>query len=152
MKKINIFTLLSFFVISLGSIVSVHANRGPAINEFQEIDMEHEWKDANKTGFDFNQKKPEDTSAATTKKTAKSRYPANSKYDPSQSTGYYIGPLIFLLALPLTFWILISKKIKSDETEQQQGKFFNKTIQFKPYQTDYQKNDDNDDEHYPKAS
>ena len=133
-----------------GFSVSVEANRGPAINEFQEIDMEQEWKDANKTGFDFNQQKPSNT--VTTNKNTKARYPANSKYDPSQSTSYYIGPLIFLLALPLTFWILISKKIKSDESEQNQGKFFNKTIQFKPYQTDYQKNDDNDDEQYPKAS
>lgn len=151
MKKINIFLLFTLFTITLGTIGTAYANRGPAINEFQEIDMEQEWKDSNKTGFDFDQKKPVSESA-TAPKTAKSRYPANSKYDPSQSSGYYIGPLIFLLALPLTFWILISKKIKSDENEQHQGKFFNKTIQFKPYQTDYQKTDDNDDEHFPKAS
>lgn len=153
MKKINIIAILSFIVISIGSIAIANANRGPAINEFQEIDMEHEWKDASKTGFNFNQKNQAVPTASTNKK-MKSRYPANAKYDPSQSSGYYIGPLVFLLALPLTFWILISKKLKSDVADQQHGKFFSKTIQFKPYQTDYQKNDDaeNDDTHYPKAS
>lgn len=149
MKKI-IYIFL-FTICSLAFFGPLHANRGPAINEFQEIDMEQEWKDT-KAGFDFDQKKPESDSAKNTIN-PKSRYPANSKYDPSQSTSYYIGPLIFLLALPLAFWILISKKIKSDEQEQDQGKFFNKTIQFKPYKTDYQKNDDSDeDENFPKAS
>ncbi len=153
MKKLISALLFFTFIASVGLSKNTYANRAPSINEFQEIDMEQEWKDSDKKGFNFDQKKPVTTNQ-TASQPKKSRYPANSKYDASQSSGYYIGPIFFLLALPLAFWILMSKKLKSEAEDQHQSKFFNKTIQFKPYQTDYQKNDDDDDDisQIPKAS
>ncbi len=136
---ITVFTLTFFGFKIIGPI---EANRGPAVTPFQEVELEQNLQNT-KEGFNFNNQK-----------TVKaSRFPANKNFDQSTSPSYYLGPLLFLIALPLTFWIFVSKKLNSKDDENKEGKFFSKTYQFKPFQTEYQKNDDvDDDEDLPKAS
>lgn len=158
MKLLKLFSLFTFSLFLSASLFEVHASRGADLNQFQEIDMEGDLKDVSK-GYNFSNDTvaPKKEAAVTDRQVipppkAKGRYPANTNFDPSQTPAYYVGPLIFLLAIPLAFWILVSKKLTKDENVDQ-GKFYSKTIQFKPYQTDYQKNDDNDeDDQFPKAS
>ena len=157
MKILKLISFLTFSLLLSAMFSNVHASRGADLNQFQEIDMEGELKEISK-GYNFsNEPVPAKKSAVVTDKQVipppkvKGRYPANANFDPSQTPAYYVGPLIFLLAIPLAFWILVSKKLTKDE-KVDQGKFYSKTIQFKPYQTDYQKNDDNDeDDQFPKA-
>jgi hypothetical protein len=116
--------------------VSIEENR-PVIKEGQ---TEH--------GFDFADK----NSAAVALETK--RVPANiATKSTEHSTPYsYIGPMIFLFALPIALWIVISKKIKNTEVAEKLD-YYPKNFQFKPYKTEYQEQDFDDEDHnLPKAS
>lgn len=82
------------------------------------------------------------------------RVPANIKTkSEGASTPYsYIGPMIFLLALPFALWIVISKKMKVSDSSEKVD-YYPKTFQFKSHKSDYQETDDDEDNHHmPKAS
>ncbi|MDD4974325.1 MAG: hypothetical protein PHY93_08225 [Bacteriovorax sp.] len=115
--------------------VSIEGNR-PVIKAGQ---IEH--------GFDFAHKT--EAVASETK-----RIPANiTTKSSAPSTPYsYIGPMIFLLALPIALWIVISKKMKNTNVAEKLD-YYPKTFQFKPYKTEYQEQDIDDEDHdLPKAS
>ena len=102
-------------------------------------------------GFDFASRSP--AVSEVTHEEMK-RVPANIASKSSEhSTPYsYIGPMIFLLALPLALWIVVSKKMKGNEGNEKVD-YYSKTVQFKPYKTEYQETDiDDEDQNYPKAS
>ncbi len=149
MKAFSILMLLSMITYTLVHAENPSGSRGPAVENIQEIDIEADAKVTSNKGYAFGTDKPKVVQV--TKEIPKTRFPANENYDESKNGSFYIGPFLFLLVLPLTFWIVFSKKLKNNETET--GKYFSKTIQFKPFETEYQKNDDddNDDENYPKA-
>lgn len=141
-KKICGFLFAITFV-ALSGVVhgqpgSVH--RGPSVDPVVEVDIE----DAKKvdSGYDFAKKE------ATPK-----RIPANimSKTEATSPVSY-IGPIIFLIALPIALWIMVSKKFSKSAVEKSVG-YYPKTEQFNPYKTDYQKSaEDDDDVDFPKAS
>lgn len=142
-KKICAFLFAITFV-TLSGVVhgqpgSVH--RGPSVDPVVEVDIE----DAKKveSGYDFA--KPV---AATPK-----RVPANIMSKAEAATpSSYIGPIIFLIALPIALWIMVSKKFSKSPVEKSVG-YYPKTEQFKPYKTDYQQSaEDDDDVDFPKAS
>ncbi|AUN97117.1 hypothetical protein C0V70_03135 [Bacteriovorax stolpii] len=136
--------LFAFTFITLSSVVhgqpeSVH--RGPSVEPVVEVDIE----DAKKvdSGYDF----------AKNEAPAPKRFPANivAKADATAPSNY-VGPLIFLIALPIALWIMVSKKFSKKSDEKAVG-YYPKTQQFKPYKTDYQQNsEDDDDVDFPKAS
>ena len=138
--------------ISLSGLVHSNpenAHRGPSVNPIVEIDIEDVKKaNANKDeGFDFTPSKRLPASI-------KSRLPANivSKVESSSPTTL-IGPIIFLIALPIGLWIMVSKKFNKPTNEESAVGYFSKTHQFNPYKTDYQNtSEDDDDQDYPKAS
>ncbi len=141
MKK-SIYALTATIAfITLFNIGNLHANVGrtPSVEPIVEVDIE----DAkNEKGYNFNAAQ------------AKSRVPANivtkSESSPISS---YLGPLIFLLTLPIAIWMVISKKIKSNPPIEKTVDYFPKTQQFNPYKTDYQQSaEDDDDIDFPKAS
>jgi hypothetical protein len=117
--------------------VSIEENR-PVIKEGQ---AEH--------GFDFTDKEAFRAAPPET-----SRVPANiTTKTPVPSTPYsFIGPMIFLFALPIALWIVISKKMKNTDVAEKLD-YYPKTFQFKPYKTEYQEHDiDDEDQDLPKAS
>jgi hypothetical protein len=60
--------------------------------------------------------------------------------------------MIFLFALPIALWIVVSRKMKGNETPEKLD-YYSKTVQFKPFKTEYQKQDiDDEDQDLPKAS
>ena len=151
-KKICAF-IFSITLISLSGLV--HSNpentqRGPSVNPIVEIDIEDIKKaeSTNTSGFNF-------TSPQEVKAKFESRRPANivSKSEPNTPVSY-IGPIIFLFALPFGLWIMVSKKFSKKSSEENSVGYFPKTHQFNPYKTDYQESseDDDDDQDYPKAS
>lgn len=143
MKK-SLFSLIYFFsiIFSIASIQQVFAERTPAVGRFTEIDIENSPAPKNpEQGYPFTETK---------------RLPAGVTQKNQEKTSY-VGPFIFLLALPFSLWLLISKKLNSPfkNLHDEKNGFYPKTYQFKPYKTDYQKNDDVDndeDSDYPKAS
>lgn len=150
-KKICAF-IFTFAFISLSSVV--HSNpqnvqRGPSVDPIVEVDIEDVKRDQSvkDAGFNF-------APAQRLPATVKSRTPANivSKSEPNSPISY-IGPIIFLIALPFGLWIMVSKKFSKSSAEDKAVGYFPKTHQFNPYKTDYQKSsDDDDDIDYPKAS
>ncbi len=136
-----------------GSNSNIH--RGPSVEPIVEIDIEDAKSPANSAGFNF-----EDPAAVAEvapevapKAAPKSRVPANIVSKSSDNTtGSMIGPLIFLIALPIGLWIVISRKISSKE-DSKNVDYYPKTQQFKPFKTDYQNSaEDDDDVDFPKAS
>ena len=150
-KKICAF-IFTFAFISLSGVV--HSNpqnvqRGPSVDPIVEVDIEGVKRDQSvkDAGFNF-------APAQRFPATVKSRTPANiiSKSEPNSPISY-IGPIIFLIALPFGLWIMVSKKFSKSSAEDKSVGYFPKTHQFNPYKTDYQKSsDDDDDIDYPKAS
>lgn len=146
MKK-PLFSALYFLsLLSAGlTIRQAFAQRSPAVEPMIEVSIEDNKamaKDSSsERGFDFANK------TAVTK-----RIPANiANKSAGQNTPYsYIGPMIFLLALPFALWIVISKKMKSTDSLKKLD-YYPKTFQFKPYKTDYGEQD-LEDEDLPKAS
>ena len=150
-KKICAFIFTITFISLSGLVHSTpeHAHREPAVNQIVEIDIEDiKNSEVNKdSGFDFSltQRNP----AA-----LKSRIPANiiSKSEAS-STSSYIGPIIFLIALPFGLWIMVSRKFSKPSGEESTVGYFPKNHQFNPNKTDYQNtSEDDDDLDFPKAS
>lgn len=135
------------FTIALLTVSSVlyaepGVERSPSIEAPIEVDIQDAKKPGVEVGYNF----------ATTEG-AKSRVPANITTN-TQATNpiSYIGPIIFLIALPFGIWIMVSKKIK-EAGEDKKVDYYPKTQQFKPYKTDYQNSaEDDDDIDYPKAS
>jgi hypothetical protein len=136
-----------YFISIMFSVISVHeafADRGPSVEPFTEVDIETPQNQApgarRPAGFNF-QKTKERTPAGITAK------------DPNASSFSFIGPLIFLIALPFAIWMVITRKIKDDNVVDKTD-YYPKNFQFKPYKTEYQKadEDDNDDFDVPKAS
>jgi hypothetical protein len=151
-KKICAFIFTVAFVTLSGVVHSNPQNvqRGPSVEPIVEVDIET----ANKAeitkdaGFNFA------PAAERLPATEKSRTPANivSKAGASSAVSY-LGPIIFLIALPFGLWIMVSKKFSKKSAEDKAVGYFPKTHQFNPYKTDYQKSsDDDDDMDYPKAS
>lgn len=146
--------LFSFlYVLSvLGTGLTIHqalAQRSPSVEPITEVSIEENRPARSpgqvETGFDFADKKavPQILHPAL-------RVPANITTKSTGSPYSYIGPMIFLLALPFALWIAIAKKIKNVDAKKVD--YYSKTYQFKPSQTDYQKQDMDDDQDYPKAS
>lgn len=143
-KKICAY-LFVFTFIALSGVVHGQPDsiqRGPSVEPIVEVDIE----DAKKveSGFDFAKQEP--------KVTAK-RIPANIVAKAQATTpGSYLGPFIFLIALPFAVWIMVSKKFSAKKSDKVVD-YYPKTHQFKPYQTDYQHTtEDDDDIDFPKAS
>lgn len=149
-KKICAFLFTISFITLSGVVHSNPQNvqRGPSVEPIVEVDIETANKvEATKdAGFNFA---PVERLPAT----EKSRTPANivSK-SGATSPSSYLGPIIFLIALPFGLWIMVSKKFSKKSAEDKAVGYFPKTHQFNPYKTDYQKSSDDDDMDFPKAS
>jgi hypothetical protein len=133
-------------------MVSIHealASRGPAVEPLAEVDIESKNLKERPSGYNFENDQSKITS---------DRKPAGITSKNPETTSPYsmVGPFIFLLALPFAIWMMISKKLENDNLKSEdKNDYFPKTYQFKPYKTDYQKVDDddnNDDIDMPKAS
>lgn len=125
--------------------------RSPSVAPVVEVDIEDAKAPSNSGGYNFENNSASVEPATTF--TPKSRVPANivTKSDVTTPSSM-IGPLIFLIALPIGLWIVISKKLNKSEIEKTVD-YYPKTHQFNPYKTDYQKSaEDEDDIDYPKAS
>lgn len=130
------------------TIHQAFAERSPAVAPMTEVSIEENRPTENQAGFDFADKNSQHSPAQM------KRTPANIKSKtPNENNPYsYIGPIIFLLALPMALWIIIAKKMKQSETAEKIG-YYPKTFQFKPFRTHYQKQDiDDDHQDFPKAS
>lgn len=149
-KKICAFLFTITFITLSGVVHSNPQNvqRGPSVDPIVEVDIETAdkaelTKDA---GFDF-------APAERLPATEKTRTPANIVSKSGATTpSSYLGPIIFLIALPFGLWLMVSKKFSKKSEDKSVG-YFSKTHQFNPYKTDYQKSsDDDDDMDFPKAS
>jgi hypothetical protein len=135
------FIYITCLTLSAFTIHKAFAARSPSVEPFVEVDIENPNNNSKKaSGFDFNEKE----------KTNK-RYPAAITTKTTTSPYSYLGPIIFLIALPFAIWMVISKKVDEPKIEDKVD-YYSKTFQFNPYKTEYQKNDDNDDIDFPKAS
>ncbi len=145
-KKICAYIFGITFV-ALSSIVhgqSSAVHRGPSVDPLVEIDIEDAKKaDGVEASYNFAEAEP----------AAKTRVPANIvTNDQATSPASYIGPIIFLIALPIGLWMMVSKRFNKGEEDKKVG-YYPKTTQFKPFKTEYQKTaEDDDDIDYPKAS
>ena len=156
MKKLitNSVYFLTLFVCAI-TIHEAFADRGPAIEKYTEVDIENANMKNNPKGFNF----AESYNSATKRKPADVENHGHVPYS-------WIGPFIFLLALPMALWLILSKKSsKSPHTTEEKVDYYPKTFQFKPFKTDYQKSDEHDenldeshnenhknDKDFPKAS
>jgi hypothetical protein len=145
-KKICAF-IFGLTFITLSTVVHGQpgdVNRSPSVDSVVEVDIENAKTETPNPGYNF------ETSRAPAK--MKARVPANI-VTKNQETSSMIGPLIFLIALPVGLWIVISKKFMANSDDKKVD-YYPKTQQFKPYTTDYQKSADSDDDDidYPKAS
>lgn len=143
---LNTVYIVSLIIFSV-TIHKAFAQRGPSVEPIAEIDIESSKVDNGKPqqGFDFS---------SPNYHPVKKRNPAGITQKPNTSSPWsYAGPIIFLLALPYAIWFIISRKF-GDKESTSQVDYYPKTFQFKPYKTEYQKNDsDSDDDiDYPKAS
>lgn len=149
MKKPLFSALYILSLLTAGlTIHQAFAERGPAVEPMTEVSLEENRPSNPHNGFDFADKTR--TPAATETK----RVPANiTTKSPEQSTPYsYIGPMIFLLALPVALWIVVSKKMKGSETSEKVS-YYPKTFQLNTTRNGIQKQDiDDEDQDYPKAS
>jgi len=144
-KRICAFIFTIAFITFSSIVYGESVDRSPSIESPIEIDIEDAKVPGKDVGFDF---------ASNEAAKNKSRVPANITTKTQDMTpASYIGPIIFLIALPFGLWIMISKKITAASDEKKID-YYPKTQQFKPYKTDYQKSaeDDDDDVDYPKAS
>lgn len=144
-KKICAYIFGITFV-ALSGIVhgqSSTVQRGPSVDPLVEIDIEDAKKaDGVEASYNFAAEAP-----------AKTRVPANIvTNDQAASPSSYIGPLIFLIALPIGLWMMVSKRFNKTDEDKKVG-YYSKTTQFTPFTSEYQKaSDDEDDIDYPKAS
>lgn len=147
MKK-PLFSAIYFLSLATAGL-TIHqafAERAPAVEPMTEVSIEENRSTKTHNGFDFAAK-----SEATISDEAK-RIPANitTKNQEHPSPYSYIGPMIFLLALPIALWIVVAKKMKSTDKTDNIG-YYPKTFQFKSPKSNFHDEDD-DDQSYPKAS
>lgn len=153
MKKPLFSALYILSLLTAGlTIHQAFAERSPAVEPITEVSIEENRpvikEGQTERGFDFTDKTALSASAPTA-----ARVPANIATKSSkQNTPYsYLGPIIFLLALPIALWIVISKKIKNADVAEKVD-YYPKNFQFKPYKTEYQEQDEDEDHDLPKAS
>ena len=136
----------TYFLSLALSVATVHeafASRSPSVEPMAEIDIENQNKQKLPPGYNFDAAQSNRTPAGIVAK------------DPQKTSSPYsmIGPFIFLLALPFAIWMIISKKLSNENINEEKTEYYSKNFQFKPYKTDYQKSEDQDDDtDYPKAS
>jgi hypothetical protein len=146
----------ALYVLSLLSagltINQAFGQRAPAVEAITEVSITENraaFKPGQKDlGFDFA-----NTADTVAIAPVQKRVPANiaTKSSSTSSPYSYIGPLIFLCALPFALWIVIYKKIKhSNSTEK--FAYYPKTLQFKSQKNDSLEDIDDDDHNFPKAS
>lgn len=146
MRKSFFSTIYIFTLLTAGlTIHQAFAQRTPAVEPITEVSIEE-----NRPSGD--QAKPESGFDFAHYKTPAARVPANITSKPTSAPYSYIGPMIFLLALPFALWIIISKKMSKEIVVDKKVDYYSKTFQFRPYKTDYQEQDMDDDQDYPKAS
>ncbi len=139
------FIYITCLTLSAFTIHKAFAARSPSVEPFIEVDIENPNNNTKKgSGFNFNEN--ENHKMATSK-----RYPAAITSKNTSSPYSYLGPIVFLIALPFAIWMVISRKVDEPKIEDKVD-YYSKTFQFNPYKTEYQKNDDNDDIDFPKAS
>lgn len=137
----------TLYVLSLlAAVFSIHqafAQRSPAVEPIVEIAIDND--KTNEKGFNFTTEESK-------------RIPANiTTKSGTQNTPYsYIGPLIFLIALPISLWIIVAKKIKNSESGERVN-YYSNTFQFKSSTNIEQTKggndvEDDDDHDFPKAS
>lgn len=148
MKK-PLFTAIHFLSLILCGLNThqVFAQRDPAVMPMTEVSLEENRPKSLKHGFDFSENSHEILES--------NRLPASanivSKTQASNSPYSYAGPMIFLLALPLALWIVVSKKMKDQKSKKID--YYPRTLQLKPYNPNHQSSDiDEDEQDYPKAS
>ncbi len=149
MKK-PLFSAIYFFSLATAGL-TIHqafAERSPAIEPMTEVSIEENRSTKTPTGFDFAAK----SQVANTEEVTK-RVPANiaTKTQDRPSPYSYIGPMIFLLALPVALWIVVAKKMKNPDNHSEKVGYYPKTFQFKSPKSNFHDEDD-DDQSYPKAS
>lgn len=154
MEKKICAAVFAFTFIALSSVVygSPSLQRSPSVEPVVEVDIE-DVKTPSHAGYNFVN--PEKAMAADRIPTSVPvRVPANIVAKTDATTpGSMLGPFIFLVALPIGLWIIISKKFSRTANEEKPVGYYPKNQEFKPYKTDYQKSaEDDDDIDYPKAS
>lgn len=143
--------LLSLLTAGL-TIHQAFAQRSPAVEPVTEVSIEDNNPIAKKgtpeNGFDFTNKTDLAHVSASTK-----RIPANIAKSPTKESPYsFIGPLMFLMALPIALWIMIFRKVPNTENGEKIG-YYPKTFQFQPTKQEYQEQDvEEEDQNFPKAS
>ncbi len=146
MKKPLFSTIYIFTLMAAGlTIHQAFAERSPSVEPMTEISIEENRPKSIQNGFDFA-----DATHRASPAPAATRVPANitTKAAHPSSPYSYIGPMIFLFALPIALWIVVAKKMKVTDSPEKVD-YYPKTFQFKPYQ----KHDlDEEDQDYPKAS
>lgn len=140
------FIYITCLTLSAFTIHKAFAARSPSVEPFVEVDIENPANN-NKKGSGYNFNETNHQQMTTTK-----RYPAAITSKTNTSPYSYLGPIVFLIALPFAIWMVISRKVDEPKIEDKVD-YYSKTFQFTPYKTDYQKNDDDqDDIDFPKAS
>lgn len=141
-----------YFTALLLSALSFHqafAQRSPSVEPLSEIAIEEDRPtpvNGEVKGYDFN------TPHASKKVSTRSIAPMVSKKSEHRSAASYLGPLIFLFALPVALWIVVAKKMAQVESPDHKG-YYPKTYQLKNYRAGIQDQDELDeDQDYPKAS
>ncbi len=147
----SLFTAI-YLVTILSAGLSIHqafAQRSPSVEPMAEVSIEEDRPrpaEGPARGFDFNHTNSTSTQSK--------RVPATitSPKSSPKSSASYLGPLIFLLALPLALWIVIAKKLKSEVSIENKG-YYHKTYQFKNYKNAVNESEyDDEDQDFPKAS
>lgn len=124
---------LALMALTMGITFNInHASaRSPSVNPLVEIDIETDQRPKEATeGFDFSN----------TQKNTK-RVPANItvNHQNTEPTSY-IGPILFLLAMPLGIWLMVSKR------------FSKKVVESQTHDNVRELKKDHDDFNFPKAS
>ena len=133
-------TFIALSTVVHGQGEGQQVSRGPSVEPMTEVDIQEAQQTPTSKGYDFRVAGPIEK--------VKTRIPANIITKTQDSTSF-IGPLIFLIALPIGLWIVVSKKFAAN-AEEKKVDYYPKTQQFKPYTTDYQKSAEDDDIDYPK--
>lgn len=148
--------LFTISFVALSSVVhgsNSTNHRAPSVDPVVEIDIEDAKAPSTSPGYNFAEVEKVEPAHVPTSFSPKARVPANIVSKSTEpSSGSMIGPLIFLIALPIGLWIIVSKKFGKNADEKKVD-YYPKTQQFKPFKTDYQKSaEDDDDIDFPKAS
>ena len=141
--------ILSIMTAGLTIHQAIAQQRQPAVEQLTEVSIEEDRPVKNvggvQHGFNFANNSSDETSA--------NRPPANmATKTASKNRPYsFLGPFIFLMALPIGLWIIISKKIKTIPGFEKNDSYPN-TLLFKSQITKSKSHDSADadaDEDYP---